>query len=102
VLDQNGRLSKDPGYQNFIIRYLGPFPLFQFMLVPWIGGLEGISSGTHFQDNVDDVLELHVVDSGTHIDAVAGVEANAVLRHSLEGRVERLNTNVRPFTAFRD
>jgi hypothetical protein len=61
------------------------------MLVARIRRLERISAGAHLQYDIDDVLELHVVDARTHIDAVAGVESNSVLRDSGERRVERLD-----------
>ena len=50
------------------------------MLVPRIGGLEGIKIRANFKNNVDKMLELDVVHPWPHIDAVAGVVADAVSR----------------------
>ena len=91
-----------PGMRILSSGNLGALPLLPLVLVARIGGLERIGAGADLEDDVDDVLELHVVDARAHVDAVAGVEANAVRRDSGERRVERLDAQLRPLAALGD
>jgi hypothetical protein len=71
------------------------------MLVARIGGLEGIGAGTDLQDDVDDVLELHVVDARPHIDAVAGVVADLLRRNVAQRMIKRLDPDLGPLATLR-
>src|SRR4029077_18167601 len=50
------------------------------IFVPRVRGFERIGAGADRQDEIDDVLELHVVNPRTHIDAVTGMKTDFLLR----------------------
>src|SRR6187397_2997700 len=72
MLDQHRRLRDDAGQQNLVVGNPGALPLLVFMLVARVRRLEGETLRLYLEDNVDDVLELHVMDARPHVDAVAG------------------------------
>ena len=76
MLDENGGVRNHARYEDFAVRQLNVLPNLPFVFMPRIGGFERIGAGADLQDNVDDILELHVMDTRAHIDAVAGVEAD--------------------------
>src|SRR6516165_1616361 len=61
VLDEVGGMADDAGHQHLARRQLRGLPNAPFMLVPHIGGLEGIGLRLHLKDQIDDVLERQVV-----------------------------------------
>ena len=72
------------------------------MLVPRICRLECVAAGANLQNDVDDVLELHVMDARAHIDAVASVKSNFVRRNAGNCGIERFDPQFGPFAAVRD
>ncbi len=102
MLDQHRRLGDHAGDEHLVVGQLDARPIFPLVLVARIGSLERVGARAHLEDDVDDVLELHVVDARAHIDAVAGVEADPVFRDALERRIERLDAQLCPFTAGGD
>ena len=88
--------------QHLVVGNLGALPLLPLVLVARVRCLERIGARVHLENDVDDVLELHVMDARPHVDAVAGVEANAVRRNALQRRVERLDAHLGPLAALGD
>jgi hypothetical protein len=72
-------------------------PHLPLVLVPRIRCLEGIRAGRDLENNVDDVLELDIIGARAHVDAIAGVEADAILRQPAQGVIERLDPHLGPF-----
>ena len=62
-----------------------------FVLVARVGRLDQIGAGADLQHQVDEVLELEVVHARRDVDAVAGVEADAVFRNAAQRVVQRLD-----------
>ena len=48
------------------------------MFVARIGRFEGIATRFNLQDDIDIVLELHIVNARSHVNAIAGVITDAV------------------------
>ena len=61
VLDEVGGMADDTRHQHLTRRQSGVLPHPPFMLVPHIGGLEGIGLRLHLEDEIDDVLERQIV-----------------------------------------
>ena len=61
------------------------------MLVTRVGGLDQICSGVNFQHQVDEMLQLKIVDPRRNVDAVAGVEAHAILGDAAQCMIDRLD-----------
>ena len=89
-----------PGMSELAVRQLDVFPHLPFVLVARVRGLERIGSGPDLQDDVDDVLELHVVDARPHIDAVAGVVADLFGRDVAQRMIERLDATLLPICEY--
>ena len=61
VLDEVGGMADDTRHQHLTRRQSGVLPHPPFMLVPHIGGLEGIGLRLHLEDQIDDVLERQIM-----------------------------------------
>src|SRR5438067_10462959 len=100
MLDQHGRLSDYAGKELLVVRQLDPLPFLPFVLVSRVRGLECVTAGSDLEDNINDILELHVMHARAHIDAVAGVEADTVGWDPSDCRVKCLHTQGRPLAAL--
>jgi hypothetical protein len=54
-------------------------------------------AGADLEDEIDDIFELHVVNSRTHIDAVTGMKTDFLRRDVAQRMIERMNTQFSPF-----
>ena len=61
------------------------------MLVPHIGGLEGIGLRLHLEDQIDDVLERQIMGVRAVPAAPAQMIPDAVLRQPAQSMVQRLD-----------
>ena len=66
VFDKVGGMADDAGHQHLARRQLCLLPHAPLMLVPHVGGLEGIGLRLHLDDQIDDVLERQVVGVPQH------------------------------------
>src|ERR1700722_17897510 len=99
MLDQNRRMGDDAGDQNLVLGQIDMAPYLPFVLVTRISSFERISAGADLENDVDDILELHVIGARAHIDRIAGVETNLLLRDTAERPIEGFDAQLRPFAA---
>ena len=90
VLDKVGGVADDTRHQHLARRQFCILPHPPFVLVPHIGGLEGIGLRLHLEDQVDDVLERQIMGVRPVPAAPAQVIAHAFLRNAGERVVDRL------------
>ena len=76
VLDQVRGVADDSRNEDRAVERPDVLEDVVLVIVPRIRRFEGIRAGVDLQEDVDDVLQLHVVDTRADVDAVAGVEAN--------------------------
>src|SRR5207249_5647703 len=91
VLYQIGRVGDDAGDNRLAFRQPHLLPDVVLVLVTRVRRLERVGASVDLEHDIDDVLEWHVVDTGTNVDAVAGVEAHAVRRNIANGQVDELD-----------
>jgi hypothetical protein len=72
------------------------------VLVPRVAGLERVGAGVDAEHDVDDVLQLQIVHTRTHVDAIAGVVAHPLGRDAGERVVQELDRGTRPIAALRN
>src|ERR1051326_5561031 len=72
------------------------------MLMARIGGFEGISARLYLQNEIEDVLQLHVAEPRRCIEAVARVEPDLLFRNPAQCMIEDLDAPLCPFPAFGD
>src|SRR2546425_8762461 len=102
VLDQVGRVADDAGNEDFAVGRPELLEDVVLVLVPRVGRLEGIGARVDLVDDVDDVLQFHIVDPRADVDAVAGVEANLLGWNVAQRVVDRLYAPSGPLPAVRD
>ncbi len=101
MLDQHGRMADHARDQHLVLRQLGIPPDLPLVLVARVRRLERIGAGVDLQDDVEQVLDLHVVHARSHVDAVAGVVADFLRRDAAQRMVERLDTRFAPICGIR-
>src|SRR5207247_11204874 len=95
------RVRNDTGDNRLALRQPHRLPDVVLVLVTWVGRLERVGAGVDLEEDVDDVLERHVVYTRANVDAVAGVEAHAVRRNIAERQVDERHALLRPAAALR-
>ncbi len=91
VLDKLHAMRHHARNEDDVVGELRLLPHRPFMLMARIGCLERERLCVDAQHQVDVVPQLHVVDARRDVDAVAGVEANALARDALERQIDRLD-----------
>src|SRR5688572_20325322 len=74
VLYQVGGVADHARYENFPGGKLYTLEDMVFVFVARVRRLERVGAGVDFQNDVDDVLEVHFMDARADVDAVAGME----------------------------
>src|SRR6266496_5699046 len=80
VLHQVGGVADHSRYEDLPGGQLDPLEDMVFVFVPRVGRFERIGAGVDFQNDVDDVLQIHFVNARTDIDRVAGMKADLLGR----------------------
>ena len=102
MLDQHGRMADHARDQHLVLRQLGIPPDLPLVLVARVRRFERIGAGVDLQNEIEQVLDLHVVHARPHVDAVAGVVADFLRRDAAQRVVEHVDAGARPFAAFGD
>jgi hypothetical protein len=97
MFDHVGRMADDAGNELAAGRQLRGFPHPPLVLVARISHLDAIAASFDAQHQIDDVFERHVGDVRRVKAAPANVIADAFFRQSLDGVIERLDADRRPF-----
>jgi len=95
-------MGDDAGDQRLVLGQVHPAPDLPLVLVPRVRCLERIGAGSDPQNDIDDVLQLDVVGTRPHVDAVAGVEADPILRQAAQRMIERVDPHLCPFAVVRE
>src|SRR5207248_2205633 len=77
MLDQNRRMADHAGDEALVPRKLRALPHLPFVLMARIGRFEGVGAGANAQDDIHHMLELEIVDTRPHVDAVAGMKISS-------------------------
>src|SRR5215468_7749588 len=95
-------MRDDAWDQDFAVRKLDVLPHFPFVFMPWVCGFERIGAGADLEDEIDDIFELHVVNTRTHIDAVTGMKTDFLRRDIAQRMIESGDAQLGPFAAIFD
>ncbi len=91
VLDQVHAMGDHAGDEDLALGELRVAPDGPLVLVPRIGGFDEIGAGLHAQQEVDEMPELEVERARRHVDAIAGVKADALFGEPAQRVVHRLD-----------
>src|ERR1700740_950139 len=80
MLDKIRAMGNDAGDHNFPVRQFDLLPDAPLVLVPRVASLERVGAGVHPHHDVDNLFQLEIVHSRTHVDAVARVITYPLLR----------------------
>src|SRR5262249_48575736 len=90
MLDQADAMGDNPGNEELVVGQAHLLPELPLMLVPRIGGFEGVTADLELQEQVDEVAQLQIMDTRRHIGAVASVKAHAVRRDAPQRVIDDL------------
>src|SRR5262249_39743138 len=91
MLDQMHAVRDHAWDQELVVGQCDLAPERPFVFVAWVRRLDDTSAGVDLQQQVDEMPELEIVHARRDVDAVAGVEADAVRRDAAQYVVERLD-----------
>src|SRR5262245_27663538 len=91
MLDEMHAVRDHAGDQELVVRQLDLPPDRPFVLVTRVRRFDDAGAGPHLEHEIDELAELEVVHARGDVDAVAGVEADAVLRDAAKRMIERLD-----------
>src|ERR1700694_1380326 len=89
-------MADDAGGQHFAVGQLDILPNLPFVLMPWIRGLDKISAGPYFENEIDDLLQRNVGGVGSGPASPADVITDTIFGNAFESMVQHFDMAAEP------